>query len=165
MIFGAKVGLLWNPPVQEEAVETIRSLWRQRNRWAEGGLQRFFDYWPMLVSHHLPLSKKIDLACFFALQYALPVVSFVDIIYSLLNNRLPLYWPLSFIAFSVSGVAFFRGCRRNVEGPELPLPSIFRLLVSVIYLIHWFFVIPWVALKMAILPKRLVWMKTTHRGN
>jgi 1,2-diacylglycerol 3-beta-glucosyltransferase len=30
------------------------------------------------------------------------------------------------------------------------------------YLMHWFVVIPWVALKMALLPKRLVWAKTAH---
>jgi hypothetical protein len=27
---------------------------------------------------------------------------------------------------------------------------------------HWFVVIPWVALKMALLPKTLVWAKTAH---
>jgi 1,2-diacylglycerol 3-beta-glucosyltransferase len=30
------------------------------------------------------------------------------------------------------------------------------------YLMHWFVVIPWVALKMALLPKNLVWAKTSH---
>jgi 1,2-diacylglycerol 3-beta-glucosyltransferase len=30
------------------------------------------------------------------------------------------------------------------------------------YLMHWFVVIPWVALKMALLPKRLIWAKTAH---
>jgi 1,2-diacylglycerol 3-beta-glucosyltransferase len=30
------------------------------------------------------------------------------------------------------------------------------------YLMHWFVVIPWVALKMALLPKTLVWAKTSH---
>jgi 1,2-diacylglycerol 3-beta-glucosyltransferase len=32
------------------------------------------------------------------------------------------------------------------------------------YLLHWFVVIPWVTLKMALLPKKLVWAKTVHRG-
>jgi len=30
------------------------------------------------------------------------------------------------------------------------------------YLMHWFVVIPWVAFKMALLPKTLVWAKTAH---
>jgi len=35
------VALFWDPPVQEEAVTAWSALWRQRQRWAEGGLQRF----------------------------------------------------------------------------------------------------------------------------
>jgi 1,2-diacylglycerol 3-beta-glucosyltransferase len=37
-----------------------------------------------------------------------------------------------------------------------------QLLLAIFYLAHWFVVIPWVALKMAVLPKRLVWAKTSH---
>ena len=40
----SKIGILWDPPVMEEAVENISALFSQRQRWAEGGLQRFFDY-------------------------------------------------------------------------------------------------------------------------
>jgi 1,2-diacylglycerol 3-beta-glucosyltransferase len=29
-------------------------------------------------------------------------------------------------------------------------------------MMHWFVVIPWVTLKMALLPKTLVWAKTVH---
>ena len=67
--------IMWDPPIQEEAVESLSALFRQRKRWAEGGLQRFFDYWPLLISKRLSNFKKIDLTCFFLLQYALPVVS------------------------------------------------------------------------------------------
>ena len=37
----APIVIMWDPPVQEEAVESIPALFRQRKRWAEGGLQRF----------------------------------------------------------------------------------------------------------------------------
>ncbi len=161
---GFDIGLLWNPPIQEEAVVTLSSLWRQRNRWAEGGLQRFFDYWPSLISNKLTLTKKLDLASFFSLQYLLPVVSFIDIISSSLSHNFPRYWPLSLVAFSVSGVAYFRGCKRDVEGPAIPSPRFLRLLISIIYLFHWFFVIPFVSFRMATLPKKLVWVKTIHSG-
>jgi 1,2-diacylglycerol 3-beta-glucosyltransferase len=33
-----------------------------------------------------------------------------------------------------------------------------------VYMLHWFVVIPWVMLKMALLPKTLVWQKTVHQG-
>ena len=44
LISGSLVGILWDPPVYEEAVETIPALWRQRKRWAEGGLQRLLAF-------------------------------------------------------------------------------------------------------------------------
>jgi 1,2-diacylglycerol 3-beta-glucosyltransferase len=31
--------------------------------------------------------------------------------------------------------------------------------------VHWFAVIPWVTVRMAVLPKRLVWAKTLHLGS
>ena len=161
---GAPVGLLWDPPVQEEAVESLSALWKQRQRWAEGGLQRFFDYWPKLASGALTGGQRLDLTCFFLLQYVLPLLSFADLITSLVLRTMPVYWPLSFVAFSVSGLAYWRGCRRPSEGPDLPQAGFVNVLLGIVYLGHWFVVIPWVTLKMALFPKRLVWAKTSHRG-
>ena len=159
---GALVGLLWDPPVQEEAVPGLQALWRQRQRWAEGGLQRFFDYWPVLTSAQLSLRQRWDLTAFFLLQYALPVVSFADLGTALITRSVPVYWPLSLVAFSVSGLAYWRGCRDGSEGPAIPSASLSNLLVAIAYLGHWFVVIPWVTLRMSLLPKRLVWAKTSH---
>ena len=164
LLSGAFTGILWNPPVHEEAVETFSALWSQRQRWAEGGLQRFFDYWTDLMSNRVSLIRKNDLACFFLLQYALPIVSFVDLITTLFTHTIPAYFPLSIVAFSVSGFAYWRGCNAFSEGPLLPSPRPFLLLIAIVYLVHWFIVIPWVALKMALLPKKLVWIKTSHQG-
>ena len=162
---GALVGLLWDPPVQEEAVPGLVALWKQRQRWAEGGLQRFFDYWPTLTSAQLNLRQRWDLASFFLLQYGLPVVSFADLSTSLISRSTPTYWPLSIVAFSVSGLAYWRGCRGRQEGPAIPRPGPWNMLVAIAYLSHWFVVIPWVTLRMALLPKRLVWAKTSHGGS
>ena len=159
---GAMVGILWNPPVQEEAVGGLQALWKQRQRWAEGGLQRFFDYWPTLTSSELSYRQRWDLACFFLLQYGLPVVSFVDLSTSLITRTSPTYWPLSVVAYSVSGLAYWRGCRGEHAGPAIPRPGVWNLVVAIAYLGHWFVVIPWVSLKMALLPKSLVWAKTSH---
>ena len=41
LLAGLPIGLLWNPPVQEEAVLTLPALWRQRQRWADAGLDSF----------------------------------------------------------------------------------------------------------------------------
>ena len=161
---GALVGILWDPPVQEEAVPGLSALWKQRQRWAEGGLQRFFDYWPTLTSSQLSARQRWDLACFFLLQYGLPVVSFADLSTSVITRTAPTYWPLSIVAFSVSALAYLRGCRGTNLGPSIPAPGLWNLLVAITYLGHWFVVIPWVTLRMAVLPKRLVWAKTSHGG-
>ncbi len=165
LIDGSPIGILWDPPVHEEAVETFRALLRQRERWAEGGLQRFFDYWPFLISNRLNVRQHIDLVSFFLLQYALPVVSFIDLSTSIFTRTVPVFWPLSLVAFSISGIAFYRGCKRRMLGPAVPSPNLFNLTFSIIYLSHWFFVIPLITIKMAFMPKNLVWVKTEHKGN
>ena len=159
---GAMVGILWNPPVQEEAVPGAECAVEATAALGRGGLQRFFDYWPTLTSSQLTLRQRWDLACFFLLQYGLPVVSFMDLGTSLITRTSPTYWPLSFVAFSISGLAYWRGCRGDHAGPAIPRPGLWNLLVAIAYLGHWFVVIPWVTLKMAVLPKRLVWAKTSH---
>ncbi len=160
-----RVGVLWDPPVQEEAVTALASLWRQRQRWAEGGLQRFFDYWPSLTGPDLPLERKLDLTCFFLLQYVLPVMAVADMIGAGLTLTAPALWPLSFVAFGLSGGAILVGCRRPSEGPALPAMHPLNLALGILYLGHWFVVIPYTSLRMALLPKRLVWAKTLHVGD
>jgi hypothetical protein len=46
----------------------------------------------------------------------------------------------------------------------LPPPTPANVFLTVLYLLHWFVVIPWVTLKMALFPKTLVWQKTIHAG-
>ena len=157
--------IMWDPPIQEEAVESLSALFRQRKRWAEGGLQRFFDYWPLLLSKRLSNVKKIDLSCFFVLQYVLPVVSFIDFIVSIILFEMPLYWPLSIIAFGISSLAFWKGCSQKSEGPRLPSPNFINILGATIYLAHWFIIIPYIVIKMSLFRKTLKWEKTDHIGS
>lgn len=158
------IGVLWDPPVQEEAVLTLSALWRQRQRWAEGGLQRFLDYAPGLLSDRLSGSQKIDLFSFFVLQYMMPVMAAADLAGVIATGTPPAMWPFSIVALGLSGIAIVSGCRRPSEGPPLPRMSVASVTLGVLYLVHWFAVIPWVTLRMALLPKRLVWVKTLHHG-
>lgn len=158
------IGVLWDPPVQEEAVLTLPALWRQRQRWAEGGLQRFLDYTPGLLSDRLDGKQKTDLLSFFVLQYMMPVMAAADLAGVLATGTPPAMWPFSIVALSLSGIAIVSGCRRPSEGPPLPRMTPAAVLLGVVYLVHWFAVIPWVTLRMALLPKRLVWAKTLHHG-
>ena len=158
------LAVMWDPPVSEEAVLALPALWRQRQRWAEGGLQRFFDYAPGLLSDRLSPGCILDLLCFFLLQYVLPVVAVADLLGALITRTPPTIWPLSFVAFGLSGISILQGCRRGGEGPQLPRMHPANLLLGILYLGHWFLVIPYTTLRMALLPKRLVWAKTLHLG-
>jgi len=159
----SKIGIFWDPPVMEEAVEDISSLFRQRQRWAEGGLQRFFDYGSSLIYSKLTFIQKFDLTYFFILQYALPIITLVDLILSLLFLKSPIYWPVSLMAFTLSAIASWFGCHKKHEGPLLPNNSI-KIILYLVYLSHWFIIIPLVTFKMSIFPKKIIWTKTTHLG-
>ena len=164
LLSGANIGILINPPVMEEGVESISALFAQRQRWAEGGLQRFFDYWRPLLFGDLDLSMRFDILYFFILQYALPIITLIDVSISLILFKPPVYWPISFIAFIISGIASWFGCNRKNDGPNLPKLNFLNLIVYLIYLSHWFLVIPLVTLKMSFLPKKILWKKTLHKG-
>ena len=159
----SKIGIFWDPPVMEEAVEDISALFRQRQRWAEGGLQRFFDYGRNLIFSKLTFIQKFDLTYFFILQYALPIIALVDLIVCLLFFKSPIYWPISLTAFTLSASASWFGCHKKHEGPVLPNNSI-KIVLYLIYLSHWFIIIPLVTFKMSIFPKKIIWKKTTHLG-
>jgi 1,2-diacylglycerol 3-beta-glucosyltransferase len=164
LLAGLPIGLLWDPPVSEEAVATLPALWRQRQRWAEGGLQRFLDYGNQLLSAPLTSAQRWDLGSFFVLQYLLPVMVVADLGAALLTNTLPGLWPFPLIMLTLSGFSIVAGCKRDGEGPPLPPATPLNVSLAIVYLLHWFVVIPWVMLKMALLPKTLVWQKTMHAG-
>ena len=160
----AKIGILWDPPVMEEAVENISALFSQRQRWAEGGLQRFFDYGEQLFSKKVELIQKFDLTYFFILQYGLPIISMIDLILSITLVESPSYWPISITAFTLSGIAVWYGSSCKSEGPALQNLNLMTMSAALLYLSHWFLVIPWVTIKMSIFPKKILWKKTLHTG-
>ena len=161
---GVPIDLAWNPPVAEEAVVTLRSLWPQHQRWAEGGLQRFFDYWPALLSSSLGTTRRRDVLVFFLLQYAVPMVSLGDVMAALWFRSLPLSWPLTAMALVFAGSVLWRCQWVRSDGPAVPAARGFTFLAALVYLLHWQVLIPLVTLCMALRPKQLVWQKTLHEG-
>ncbi len=164
ILSGANIGILLNPPVMEEGVDNIAALFAQRQRWAEGGLQRFLDYWKQLIFGNINFSQKFDIVYFFILQYALPIITLLDLVVSISLLKKPVYWPISFTAFMLSGIASWYGCNCKNEGPNLPKSTFVNLIIYLFYLSHWFVVIPFVTLKMSLLPKKILWKKTIHKG-
>ncbi len=105
-----------------------------------------------------------DLTYFFILQYALPIISIFDLVFSIALLDSPIYWPISFTAFMLSGIAFWYGSSCKSEEPVIQKSNFLMVFVSVFYLSHWFLVIPWVTIKMSIFPKKILWRKTIHTG-
>jgi 1,2-diacylglycerol 3-beta-glucosyltransferase len=155
------------PTVQEEGVTRAVSLWHQRNRWAEGGYQRYLDYWPLLLNNRLGARKSFDLGMFWLLQYIVPTAVIPDTLMSILRGQMPILVPLSSLTMSLSFVGMFAGLNRIRRHRNQPLALWAMLLQSALgtlYMAHWFVVIASVTARMAVRPKRFNWVKTLHVG-
>ena len=177
------------PAVEEEGVTQAIALWHQRSRWAEGGYQRYLDYWRPILQNRMGTRKTIDLFMFWVIQYLLPTAIVPDLLMSVLRNRPLLVSPLTSLTLvlSVLGtVAGLRQIRSQTIGTQQkqlaqggkspsqwgefskPLFSSLRLLLHTVfgtlYMFHWLPVVTVTTARLSIRPKRLKWVKTTHQG-
>ena len=162
-LHGVPIAVVWNPPVAEEAVSSIGALWRQHQRWVEGGLQRFFDYWPALLSSRLKPRLKRDVLAFFLLQYVQPLVMAGDVVGAVVGRSAPLAWPLTTMTLLFTATALWR-CPTANSGPPVPAIRGFTILMTLVYVLHWSLIIPLVTMRMALKPKHRAWDKTLHEG-
>ncbi|MBF2002887.1 MAG: glycosyltransferase family 2 protein [Synechococcales cyanobacterium M58_A2018_015] len=169
------VDLLMLPAVGEEGVTNAIGLWHQRNRWAEGGYQRYLDYWRMIVRNRMGTGKTVDLFMFLISQYLLPTAAVPDCLMALLRNCPPLLIPITSLSLTLSILGMFIGLRQvqtslpDGPTPRRRLPSIFitgmQTLLGVTYMLHWIPVMSSTTTRMAFRPKRLKWVKTVHHGS
>jgi 1,2-diacylglycerol 3-beta-glucosyltransferase len=166
-----KIGFLLTPPVKEEGVTKASSLWHQRNRWAEGGYQRYLDYWRYIFNSPMGFGKRIDLLCFILLQYILPTATIPDLMMVVTRHKLPILSPLSGLLFTFAFLSMFRGLVRirSSEAEKLNFATLLSILGQtlrgMIYMLHWQIVMPSITARMSIRPKRLKWVKTVHEGS
>ncbi len=160
---GWEIQFLLNPAVGEEGVERPLALWHQRNRWAEGGYQRYLDYWRLIAQHRMAPAKTFDMAAFWMIQYGLPTVALPDFVMAVWRHRLPLFWPVSSLALTLSMVGMFRGLRRTRQ--QAVWVSGLQTLWGNFYMLHWLLVIATMTMRLSVRPKRLRWVKTTHLGS
>lgn len=173
------IGFLITPAVGEEGVTTMKALWHQRNRWAEGGYQRYLDYWRLIASNAMGWQKTIDLLSFMVIQYLLPAAAIPDLIMALVLGKAPLLAPLSALTIVLPLVGIFTGLRRiaaqgNQDNQATDIArdigsidfttALKQSLVGIIYLFHWIPIMASVTARMSIRPKRLKWVKTVHSG-
>lgn len=162
------IGILEHPAVEEEGVKNAIALWHQRSRWAEGGYQRYFDYWRLILSNRLNWNKKFDLLYFFLVQYIFPTAAIPDLVMVITRHRWPLIAPLTSLTLVLAFWGMFTGLKRTKLGPITiidRLNMVAQSLLGMIYMIHWFIVIPVTTARMSIRQKQLKWVKTVHEGS
>jgi 1,2-diacylglycerol 3-beta-glucosyltransferase len=163
-----EVDFLEFPAVEEEGVTSGLALWHQRSRWAEGGYQRYLDYWRLFFSDRLSTSKRFDLVSFYILiQYLLPTASIPDFLMAIARHRLPLLTPLTALMLLVSFWGMLNGLlRTRAEKLTLGVASdvFWQSLRGMFYMLHWLLVIPSTTARISVRPKRLKWVKTVHQG-
>ncbi len=166
---GWQIELMSDPPVQEEGVTTVSALWNQRNRWAEGGFQRYIDYWGAISSNRMGTKKTLDLISFLLIQYLLPPAGIPDFLMAIWLRHPPLLLPMT----ASMGVALplwatWVGLRRSYH--QSKQPNNFATLatqtaIGCLFVLHWLVIMPFAIARMAIFPKRLKWVKTPRQAD
>ncbi len=164
---GWNIASVVSPFVQEEGVTRTLGLWHQRNRWAEGGYQRYLDYWPLILNNRMGFRKTLDLVIFWLIQYILPTAVIPDTLLAAWYGQPPVLLPLSLLTTSLSLVGMFAALNRigKVQNQPLNLAQItFGSILGTVYMSHWLVVVASVTARMSIRAKRFNWVKTVHVG-
>ena len=154
------IGLLFEPAVEEEGVTSATALWHQRNRWAEGGFQRYLDYWRPLLKNRLGAQKSIDMAGFWIIQYMMPAVVLPDFAIALIRHQLPIFGPITLLGVVMSLWGMFTTVRR--AEPTSLWSAIVQTVRGTVYMLHWVVVIATMAMRISVRQKKLKWVKTVH---
>lgn len=107
-----QIDFLCDPSVGEEGVTTAIALWHQRSRWAEGGYQRYLDYWRLLAQNKLGIRKSYDLLMFCLMQYIFPTAAVPDMLMAIVRNRLPIFTPVTSVTLLFSFASMVIGIRQ-----------------------------------------------------
>jgi 1,2-diacylglycerol 3-beta-glucosyltransferase len=162
------IDCMFSPAVQEEGVTNAIALWHQRSRWAEGGYQRYLDYWDLILRNRMGTGKTWDLLMFMLIMYILPTASIPDILMALARHRLPLLTPVTSLFTTMSMAGMFVGLKRISQAKQFRFSTylllLYQTLRGTLYMFHWFVVISTTTARISVRPKRLKWVKTVHQG-
>lgn len=143
-VIGRHVTLAPEVEVEEEAVETLAALWRQRLRWAEGSLRRLLEHGPGLVGGSHPIARKLDFVVF-TTEFLVPPLFVAATLASLATIPLPqpADWsvPLSLVAAYGIGVFLLALAGVSADG-DRGLRLLGRATGGALFLSHWLLVVP-----------------------
>lgn len=154
------IEFLFTPSVMEEGVTNFRALWHQRNRWAEGGYQRYLDYWRPWLFWPWGAWKRFDTGVTCVSQYLLPAASIPDSLWAIWGKHPPLLWPLTSVMLLLFCGSTWRGLSRLES--RSPWQLLGASLRAMLYMTHWLPVMAAMMVRVAVRPKRLKWVKTVH---
>ena len=152
---GRHVTLAPEVAVNEEAVETLSALWRQRLRWAEGSMRRLLEHAPGMLLGRQPLSRKADFIAFTA-EFLVPPLFATTIVASLLTVPLPrpADWSVPAALFASYGLGvFLLACGGLAATGERGLRMVGRAIRGALFLSHWLLVVPVALLRIALGPE------------
>lgn len=165
---GERVALAPQVEVGEEAVMSLRGLWQQRLRWAEGSIRRLMELGPgLLRAPQLRLDLKLDFVAFIA-EFVLPPLFVTTIIASIITIPLPrpADWTVPASLFLGYGIGTFllalAGLAAQGErGPGL----IGRAGRGSLFLSHWLVVVPAALLRIAVGRHATSFIQTRRSGH
>ena len=148
--------------VDEEAVEGIRPLWRQRLRWAEGSLRRLLEHGPTLLTGRQPIGRKLDFLAF-AAEFLVPPLFVAAVVASLLTIPMPrpADWTVPVSLFLGYGLGTFLLAVAGLAATgERGLPLVGRAARGALFLSHWLVVVPAALLRIAFGPVSTTFVQT-----
>ena len=150
--YGHHVTLAPEAAVEEEAVETLGALWRQRLRWAEGSLRRLLEHGPGLLAGREPLSRKADFLAFTG-EFLVPPLFVATIVASLVTIPLPrpADWTVPASLFAGYGIGVFLLALAGLSAFGVRGVALLgRSTRGALFLSHWLLVVPMALVRIAV---------------
>ena len=161
---GERIALAPEVSVREQAVESLRPLWHQRMRWAEGSVRRMISHGPAVARAPIPLRRKLDVFGFLLTESALPPLLVAALISGFLPSRRGRgrrRWllPIALFLGYGSGMATLAWGGLAAEGRQ-GRQLIGGSLRAALFLVHWLAVVPAALLRIALGPAGIRYVKT-----
>ena len=102
-------------------------------------------------------------------QYIFPTAAIPDLVMVLTRHRFPLVAPLSSITLFLAFWGMYTGLKRSQNKKSFTIAQhiimIGQSFLGLVYMVHWFIVMPVTTARMSVRQKRLKWVKTVHEGD
>jgi 1,2-diacylglycerol 3-beta-glucosyltransferase len=165
---GERIALAPQAQVGEEAVTTVRALWRQRLRWAEGSIRRLIELGPgLLRAPQLALSRKLDFLAFTG-EFVIPPLFVTSVVAGMLTIPMPrpADWTVPASLFIGYGIGTFLLALAGVAGQGgRGLALVGRAARGSLFLSHWLLVVPAALVRIAIGRQATTFVQTRRSGH